>query len=139
MNIIGKAAGQRRRDTVLELFKTRDAMPLRFDDPCICFLYANGVIERQQKGDVKNTVRFSSPFVRKRLFNYFSREIFRPVRLARLQRCVLAERAKVGYPGSIARPPTLLPYFFDASLCLPSCFRSVPKTPATSSSLGRNH
>ena len=76
LNIIGKAGEERCKETVLELFKTRDVMPFRFDDPCIGFLYANGVIEREKKGDFKNTVRFSSPFVQKRLFNYFSREIF---------------------------------------------------------------
>ncbi len=77
LNIISKAKQEPYRETVLELFKTRDIMPFRFDDPRINFLYMNGVIDRDNIDGAENAVRFSSPFVQKRLFNYFSREIFR--------------------------------------------------------------
>ncbi len=54
-------------------------MPFRFDDPRINYLYMNGVIDRERSGHAKNAVRFSCPFVQKRLFNYFSHEVFRTV------------------------------------------------------------
>ncbi len=79
LNIISKARQEPYRDTVLKLFRTREPAPFRFDDPHINFLYMNGVIDRdREQGDTAatRTVRFSSPFVQKRLFHYFSREIF---------------------------------------------------------------
>ena len=36
----------------------------------------NGVVDREKTGVGANTVRFSRPFVQKRLCSYFSREIF---------------------------------------------------------------
>jgi hypothetical protein len=76
LNIISKAKRDPYKTTVLELFKTRQAMPFRFDDPRINFLYLNGVIDREKAEGGGNLVRFASPFVQKRLFNFFSREIF---------------------------------------------------------------
>ncbi|MFP4387535.1 MAG: ATP-binding protein, partial [Desulfococcaceae bacterium] len=76
LNIISKAKRDPYKSTVLELFKTRQAMPFRFDDPRINFLYLNGVIDREKAEGGGNLVRFASPFVQKRLFNFFSREIF---------------------------------------------------------------
>jgi hypothetical protein len=76
LNIISKAKRDPYKTAVLELFKTRQAMPFRFDDPRINFLYLNGVIDREKLADGGNVVRFASPFVQKRLFNFFSREIF---------------------------------------------------------------
>ncbi len=79
LNIVAKARQEPFKDTVLELFKTRDVTPFRFDDPRINFLYMNGVISWEKTDDSENAVRFSSPFVQKRLFNFFSREIFQTV------------------------------------------------------------
>lgn len=76
LNIISKAKRDPYKTAVLELFKTRQAMPFRFDDPRINFLYLNGVIDREKGEGGGNVVRFASPFVQKRLFNFFSREIF---------------------------------------------------------------
>ncbi len=76
LNIISKANREPFKGTVLELFKTRQVMPFRFDDPRINFLYLSGVIDREKVSDGGNLVRFASPFVQKRLFNFFSREIF---------------------------------------------------------------
>ncbi len=76
LNLIAKARREPYRETILELFKTRSTIAFRFDDPQVNFLYMNGVVEREKTGVGKNTVRFSCPFVQKRLFNYFSREIF---------------------------------------------------------------
>ncbi len=77
LNMISKARREPYKGTVLELFKTREILPFRFDDPLQNFLYMNGVIDREKISRTENAVRFSSPFVQKRLFNYFSREIFR--------------------------------------------------------------
>ncbi|MCP4351867.1 MAG: hypothetical protein GY795_40915 [Desulfobacterales bacterium] len=73
INIISKA--KQYKDTVLELFKTEEKTEFAFDDPHLNFLYMNGVIDTEESED-NLYVRFSCPFVQKRLFNYFSREIF---------------------------------------------------------------
>ncbi len=67
--------GPRGKDTMLELFKTEEKTEFAFDDPHLNFLYMNGVIDTEETED-NLYVRFSCPFVQKRLFNYFSREIF---------------------------------------------------------------
>ena len=76
LNVVGKAREGPCKETVLELFETRCAMPFRFDAPRIDFLYRNGVIDWEKTGEAEKAVRFSSPFVQKRLFSYFSRELF---------------------------------------------------------------
>lgn len=48
-----------------------------FDDKSINYLYMNGVIDEEKVGRTHYYVRFSSPFVQKRLFNYFSRTLFK--------------------------------------------------------------
>ncbi len=75
INIISKARRQPYKDLVLELFKTDREVEFAFDDPYLNFLYTNGVIDRKKSGREAH-VRFSCPFVQKRLFNYFSRELF---------------------------------------------------------------
>ena len=40
--------------------------------PHVNFLYLNGVVDRELADDKRQYVRFSCPFVQKRLFNYFS-------------------------------------------------------------------
>ncbi len=70
-NLIAKIRRTPYRDVVLGLFQTEDKLRFRFDEPHINFLYLNGVVERElENGD--QYVRFSCPFVQKRLFNYFS-------------------------------------------------------------------
>ena len=75
LNIINKARQDGYRDTVLDLFRTTKKVPFNFDDPRLNYLYLHGVIDWEDEGD-KRYARFSSPFVQKRLFNYFTREIF---------------------------------------------------------------
>ncbi len=75
LNIISKARQAKYRDIVLKLFKTDRKIIFGYDKTRLNFLYMNGVT------DIENTpenlyVRFSSPFVQKRLFNYFSGELF---------------------------------------------------------------
>ena len=71
-NLISKAGRPPYRDVVLDLFQTREKRPFRFDAPHVNFLYLNGVIDREPAEDNRQYVRFSCPFVQKRLFNYFS-------------------------------------------------------------------
>jgi len=76
VNIISKARETPYSEMVLELFKTREILPFRFDDPRQNYLYMNGIIDRKKISHTENGVKFSCPFVQKRLFNYFSRQIF---------------------------------------------------------------
>lgn len=75
LNIISKAKQAPYKDTVLELFRTDRKIEFAFDEPHQNFLYMNGVIDFEEDED-SLYVKFSCPFVQKRLFNYFSREIF---------------------------------------------------------------
>ena len=74
-NIVSKAKQRPYRDVVLRLFKTDRRIAFRHDNEFLNFLYMNGVvdIEKDPEGFF---VRFSSPFVQKRLFGYFSEELF---------------------------------------------------------------
>lgn len=78
LNIISKAKREPYRETLITLFRTAKKMEFSFDDPRQNFLYMNGVIDIEDAGDRLFT-RFSCPFVQKRLFNYFSRDIFQTV------------------------------------------------------------
>jgi len=76
LNIIDKARAQPFRETVFQLFKTDELIRFRFDNQVINYLYTNGVIVPDIKEDRESYAKFSCPFVQKRLFNYFSSEIF---------------------------------------------------------------
>ena len=77
LNIISKSEKEPYRTRVLELFRTAEKENFRFDDKQLNYLYMNGVIDiDESKEDLKLYVRFASPFVQKRLFDYFSNEIF---------------------------------------------------------------
>ncbi|MDM8551299.1 AAA-like domain-containing protein [Desulfobacterales bacterium HSG2] len=75
VNIISKANQEPCRDTVLQLFKTDKRIVFKYDNRRLNFLYMNGVIDIEETED-ELYVRFSSPFVQKRLFNFFSDELF---------------------------------------------------------------
>ncbi len=77
LNIISKAKQEPYRSFIMELFETGKKTPFKYDDERINFLYLNGVIDREVKDKDKYYVRFSSPFVQKRLFNYFAGATFR--------------------------------------------------------------
>jgi len=81
INIISKARQPAYKDTVLDLFKTTEKEMFNFDDPNLNFLYMNGIIdyekEKNEQGKIVNYIKFSNPFVQKRLFNRFSREMFK--------------------------------------------------------------
>jgi hypothetical protein len=76
LNIISKAKVSPYKETLLELFKTEEKIVFNFDDKNINYLYMNGVIDQEKVGKTGYYVRFASPFVQKRLFNYFSNEFF---------------------------------------------------------------
>jgi hypothetical protein len=76
LNIISKANEEEYRDDVLDLFKTDQKVEFTYDDKSLNFLYMNGVIDREKENRTKYYVKFASPFVQKRLFNFFSRELF---------------------------------------------------------------
>jgi hypothetical protein len=77
LNIISKAIEESNRSLILEMFQTREKLAFRFDDPSINSLYLNGILDKEKADHHRYYLRFSSPFVQKRLFNYFSREFFR--------------------------------------------------------------
>ncbi len=60
----------------MDLFKTDEKMPFRYDDPDQNFLYLNGVIGHEEINE-RFYARFSCPFIQKRLFNYFANRLFR--------------------------------------------------------------
>jgi AAA-like domain len=76
LNIISKAKEQPYVDTVFQLFKTDQKLVFSYDDPHLNFLYLNGVIDQTSEDQSTFYVRFASPFVQKRLFNYFARQFF---------------------------------------------------------------
>ena len=76
LNIISKADQEPYDEMVLKLFKTDSPVEFKFDNKQINYLYMNGVIEPDIENDEECYVRFASPFVQKRLFNYFSDNIF---------------------------------------------------------------
>jgi len=80
LNIISKAKQQPYNELILDLFKTREPKRFMFDDNLTNYLYMNGVIDKEETPDYKYyTVKFSSPFVQKRLFNYFANEYFKNI------------------------------------------------------------
>jgi hypothetical protein len=77
LNLVSKARQEPYREFVLELFETRTKVEFSYDDVRINFLYMNGVIDREKAARGEYYVKFASPFVQKRLFNYFAGQAFR--------------------------------------------------------------
>jgi len=76
LNLISKAKQEPYKSFVLELFQTRKKVNFIYDDPIINFLYMNGVISVEEVSISENEVKFPCPYVQKRLFNYFARELY---------------------------------------------------------------
>lgn len=74
-NILSKAKQEPYKHTVLEMFRTDEKLLFRYDRSDLNFLYLNGVIDVDRSSS-KLYAKFPCPFVQKRLFNYFSAEIF---------------------------------------------------------------
>jgi hypothetical protein len=79
LNIISKTRQEPYKSLVLELFRTDEKRLFRYDNPTLNFLYLNGVIDVEETSD-RIYVKFPSPFVQKRLFNYFADELFGDLR-----------------------------------------------------------
>ena len=62
---------------MLELFKTKTEQKFVYDEPIVNFLYMNGVIDVKEVSLRENYIKFACPYIQKRLFNYFGRELFR--------------------------------------------------------------
>ncbi|MDM8516202.1 AAA-like domain-containing protein [Desulfobacterales bacterium HSG16] len=77
LNIISKANKEPFKSVVLDLFRTEKKTEFSYDDSLLNYLYQNGVIDRETENEIDYYARFASPFVQKRLFNYFARELFR--------------------------------------------------------------
>jgi len=77
MNLISKARQPEYREILTELFDTNRKTEFSFDSPELNYMYMNGVIlfERDNEKKVLYT-KFSSPFIQKRLFNRFARELY---------------------------------------------------------------
>ncbi len=76
LNIISKARQEPYKQFVLEMFQTDKKLPFKYDDKRINFLYMNGVIGAEKASKTEYYLRFACPFVQKRLFNYFSNDLF---------------------------------------------------------------
>jgi len=80
LNLISKACDPLYRNTLSELFNTTVKTAFSFDDKDMNYLYMNGIVlfetEITNTDDIKYWAKFSSPFVQKRLFNRFVRELY---------------------------------------------------------------
>jgi hypothetical protein len=76
LNIISKAKEEENKQKIFEMFETGEKLEFRFDDPVINALYMNGIADKEIEEHTRYYLRFACPFVQKRLFNYFSRELF---------------------------------------------------------------
>ncbi|MEM7536682.1 MAG: ATP-binding protein [Chloroflexota bacterium] len=80
LNIISKAKQEPYTPIILEMFQAGSKLPFRYDDPATNYLYMNGVIGREithdTTGRYRRYLKFPSPFVQKRLFNYFAHQLF---------------------------------------------------------------
>ncbi len=76
INIISKVRQGPEKNFVLDMFQTSEKLEFRFDNPVINSLYMNGVVDKDVKDNIHYFVKFSCPFVQKRLFNYFSDRLF---------------------------------------------------------------
>ncbi len=76
INIINKAKQEPYKQLVLEMFQTDTKLEFRYDDPLTNFLYMNGVIDHEVVDKIGRYLKFANPFIEKRLFSYFARELF---------------------------------------------------------------
>lgn len=76
INLVSKARISPYKDIIINLFKTDEPLEFRFDHDAINYLYMNGIIEPGLGPGSLSYVRFASPFIQKRLFNYFSHHFF---------------------------------------------------------------
>lgn len=76
LNIISKVKANPHKDIVLRLLGTKEKIEFAYDITELNYLYANGVTDIEETDDQRLYVKFSCPFVQKRLFNYFTKDLF---------------------------------------------------------------
>jgi len=76
LNLISKVDKSPYDETVIKFFDTGEKTDFNFDDKNLNYLYMNGVISEEKVGPKEYYVKFSCPFVQKRIFNFFSRQFF---------------------------------------------------------------
>lgn len=79
INIISKANEEPHRTFLIQLFQSEEKIAFTYDDPSINYLYMNGVIDEEVVDRRKFYVKFPCPFIQKRLFNHFARELYRDI------------------------------------------------------------
>ena len=79
MNLISKANQPEYKPYLLDIFRTTGKVEFTFDDPVHNYLYMNGIIRFEEvfeENENKKYAKFTCPFIQKRLFNRFRRELF---------------------------------------------------------------
>ncbi|HLP49217.1 MAG TPA: AAA-like domain-containing protein [Candidatus Kapabacteria bacterium] len=76
LNLISKVDKPPYDETVIKFFETDDKTVFNYDDKNLNYLYMNGIITEEKVGPKEYYVKFSCPFVQKRIFSYFSRRFF---------------------------------------------------------------
>lgn len=76
LNIISKVKQEPYQSKVLEMFRTDEKQEFQFDDEVTNALYLNGVVVMDVVEHSRFYLKFSCPFIQKRLFNYFSSRLF---------------------------------------------------------------
>ncbi|MEM7536638.1 MAG: hypothetical protein AAF639_30930, partial [Chloroflexota bacterium] len=80
LNIVSKAKQERYTPVILEMFQVGSKLTFRYDDPVTNYLYMNGVVSYEEThnkmGVYQQYLKFPNPFTQKRLFNYFSHQLF---------------------------------------------------------------
>ncbi|MCP4399407.1 MAG: hypothetical protein GY801_19170, partial [bacterium] len=76
LNILSKVKSPPYNSLILDMFRTGEPRPFRYDDPHLNYLYMNGVIEPAATQEGGYVVKFACPFVQKRIFNYFAHQLF---------------------------------------------------------------
>ncbi len=77
LNVISKVKVEPYKSKALELFRTDEKVEFQFDNKDLNYLYMNGAIDLEENREtLKLYVKFANPFLQKRLFNYFSNDIF---------------------------------------------------------------
>lgn len=77
MNIMSKVDKSPYDQWLIEIFETSEKTAFNYEDKIINYLYMNGVIDEEKVGHKEYYVKFSCPFIQKRIFNRFSREMFK--------------------------------------------------------------
>ncbi|HLP44502.1 MAG TPA: AAA-like domain-containing protein [Candidatus Deferrimicrobium sp.] len=76
LNLISKAREEENKTFIMKMFQTGEKQEFKFDDKTLNALYMNGLVDYEVENRTDYYVKFSCPFVQKRLFNYFSNEYF---------------------------------------------------------------